>query len=137
MKTAVCTSFARQFLRITRHWKRIPGFLPIPLKAANMRFITIRVFRSFCLWYIRRFSAGGFRKRVTSWITDRYLIYTEISEKMDIWKLISVFRWNNSRWGIYYMLRWLQNWSNLYSQECYNKSGRDESWTEFFYSRMI
>lgn len=26
-----------------------------------------------------------------SWITDRYLIYIEISEKMDIWKLISVF----------------------------------------------
>ena len=51
-----------------------------------------KAFRSFCLWYIRRFSAGGFQKRVISWITDRYLIYIEISEKTDIWKLISVFR---------------------------------------------
>lgn len=43
------------------------------------------------LWSIRRFSAGGFPKRATSWITDRYLIYTEISKKTDIWKWISVF----------------------------------------------
>lgn len=61
------------------------------MNGTNMRFTTIRVFRSFCLWYIRRFSAGGFQKWVISWITDRYLIYTEISEKMDIWKSISVF----------------------------------------------
>ena len=36
----------------------------------------------FCRWL---------SKREISLITDRYLIYTEISEKTDIWKLISVF----------------------------------------------
>ena len=52
---------------------------------------TIRVFRSCCLWYTRRFSAGGFQKRGISWITDRYSTYIGISEKMGIWKWISVF----------------------------------------------